>query len=92
MGEASIVYERYEIFYTTFDCSVYAELFICLALFPHCDTARGPDMARPPCASLCDLVVGQCGDAIQSKGGFGFDVDCLLSRCSRQVQGSEAHQ
>lgn len=78
--EASTAYEIYRGFYTTYDCSAFAEVFICLALAPQCEAGR--NVARPPCASFCDRVKADCNDAILFRGGFGFDVYCLLT-CSR---------
>ena len=78
-GEASQAYDTYDEFYTTYDCSDYAELFICLSLAPICESGAPP---RQPCVSLCDLVVAQCDRAIVSRGGYAFDVHCLL-QCSR---------
>ena len=80
MIEATQAYDSYNVFYTAFGCSRYAELFVCLSLAPQCLN----NTARPPCASFCDIVKAQCNDAILHRGGFGFDVHCLLD-CSRQV-------
>lgn len=82
MTEATQAYDRYNVLYTTFDCSDFAELFVCLSLAPQCEN----DVARPPCASFCDVVKARCNEAILQRGGFGFDVYCLLD-CSRQVRG-----
>ena len=81
--EADQTLLNYQVFYSgpTFNCSPYSHLFVCLALSPHCDTGG---LARPPCASLCDLVYGSCLAKLQSLGGPVIDSACLLN-CNRLV-------
>lgn len=80
--EAQQRYETYSVF-LEFGCSAFAEVYICLALAPQCNPSL--PLPRPPCASFCDNVKAQCNDAITTRGGFGFDVYCLLADCNRQV-------
>ena len=84
---AQQVYNRYDTIVSTLGCSIYIEVYICLALAPQCDPSLpSPSVRpRPPCASFCDNVKAQCNDAINDLGGFGIDVDCLLANCNRQV-------
>ena len=79
--EALQGYERYRVF-AEFGCSVYADVYICLALAPLCNPPL--PLPRPPCTSFCNNVTAQCNDAISARGGFGFDIYCLLE-CNRQV-------
>ena len=78
--EASTAYGTYSGFYTDFDCSAFAEVFICLSLAPQCQESGA--VVRPPCASFCDRVKADCNDAILARGGFVLDVFCLLE-CPR---------
>ena len=82
---AQQVYNRYDAIVSTLGCSIYIEVYICLALAPQCDPSLPSVRPRPPCVSFCDNVKAQCNDAINDLGGFGTDVDCLLANCNRQV-------
>jgi len=73
----------YQPFYregSTYDCSVYAHIFVCIALFPVCDPELGSTRLRPPCKDLCDRVLSDCHRQTQELPGF--DISCLLN-CDR---------
>ena len=82
-SEAEQRYGIYRRFFENLDCSKYAQIYICLALAPYCDPSL--PRPRPPCASFCDNVKAQCNDEIIERGGYVFDVLCLLE-CPRQVE------
>ena len=68
---------------STYDCSAYAHIFVCTALFPVCDPSLGSTRLRPPCRDLCDQVLSDCLREIQGlPGGSDFDISCLLD-CNR---------
>ena len=82
VGAETILVPYLRFFSGTTNCSQYANLFVCLSVFPKCEPALGATPARlkPPCRSLCTRVHGVCSRRIQNIGGL--DVSCLFN-CSR---------
>lgn len=63
---------------TADDCSQYAQLFVCLSVFPKCEPT--PARLKPPCSSLCRKVLDVCRNI-----PLNLDVSCLFN-CTRYPQ------